>query len=257
MAELVPVMEIEGDPVETMVTRRRRPWSSATRNMSRRWRRRVAFWPRPADRAGRRRPRRPRHIALDRRGARLSGRSSKGHEMTDTEETLHYCAYLSYSWDVEGRPGLARRWNRSWLVGPPGWRSAAPFYATTAFRAECDILFWLLADSTLKSTRQPGRSDLRARSRPDPVLERDRRPSKPSSTGPTSPPSWPASRLAVSSASIPFVRSLGWYLLGDEERRELLARHGMLARDYKGRAGQHGQHLRTQRLRVAARLQAK
>jgi chlorite dismutase len=29
------------------------------------------------------------------------------------------------------------------------------------------------------------------------------------------------------------VRSLEWYLLEDEERRELLAEHGMLARDYK------------------------
>ncbi|WOQ18542.1 hydrogen peroxide-dependent heme synthase [Raineyella sp. W15-4] len=30
----------------------------------------------------------------------------------------------------------------------------------------------------------------------------------------------------------PFVRSLEWYLLPDEERRRLLAEHGMMARDY-------------------------
>jgi chlorite dismutase len=31
----------------------------------------------------------------------------------------------------------------------------------------------------------------------------------------------------------PFVRSLDWYLLPDEERRRMLAEHGMAARDYK------------------------
>jgi chlorite dismutase len=30
----------------------------------------------------------------------------------------------------------------------------------------------------------------------------------------------------------PFVRSYEWYLLSDEERRELLAEHGRMARDY-------------------------
>ena len=31
----------------------------------------------------------------------------------------------------------------------------------------------------------------------------------------------------------PFVRSLDWYLLPDDERRRMLAEHGMAARDYK------------------------
>ena len=31
----------------------------------------------------------------------------------------------------------------------------------------------------------------------------------------------------------PFVRSYEWYLLGDEERRDLLREHGQMARDYK------------------------
>ena len=31
----------------------------------------------------------------------------------------------------------------------------------------------------------------------------------------------------------PFVRSLEWYLLPDDERRRMLAEHGMAARDYK------------------------
>ena len=31
----------------------------------------------------------------------------------------------------------------------------------------------------------------------------------------------------------PFVRSLEWYLLPDEERRRMLSEHGMAARDYK------------------------
>src|SRR6202040_4084086 len=31
----------------------------------------------------------------------------------------------------------------------------------------------------------------------------------------------------------PFVRSLEWYLLPDEERRRMLAEHGMAAREYK------------------------
>ena len=31
----------------------------------------------------------------------------------------------------------------------------------------------------------------------------------------------------------PFVRSLDWYLLPDEERRQMLAEHGMAARGYK------------------------
>ena len=37
----------------------------------------------------------------------------------------------------------------------------------------------------------------------------------------------------------PFVRSLDWYLLPDDDRRKMLADHGMAARGLQGRAGQH------------------
>ncbi|MBX7190263.1 MAG: chlorite dismutase family protein, partial [Solirubrobacterales bacterium] len=107
-------------------------------------------------------------------------------------------------------------------------------YATTAFRAECDILFWLLADSTLK-------------------LDAAARAIRTSGLAPALTPYWNAigvhqeaefNRAHVPAfvagepagdfiCLYPFVRSLEWYLLEDEERRELLAEHGMLARDYK------------------------
>ena len=30
----------------------------------------------------------------------------------------------------------------------------------------------------------------------------------------------------------PFVRSYDWYVIGEDERRTMLAEHGMMARDY-------------------------
>ena len=37
---------------------------------------------------------------------------------------------------------------------------------------------------------------------------------------------------APTSASIPFVRSYDWYLIDDQERRDMLVEHGKMARDY-------------------------
>ncbi len=48
----------------------------------------------------------------------------------------------------------------------------------------------------------------------------------------------------------PFVRSLEWYLLPDEERRQMLAEHGMAARGVQGRPGQHRARVRARGLRV-------
>ena len=154
--------------------------------------------------------------------------------MTDTEETLHYCAYLSYSWDVEAGRGLAPAVEPLVAEIEAAGVEIRGTYATTAFRAECDILFWLLADSTLK-------------------LDAAARAIRTSGLAPALTPYWNAigvhqeaefNRAHVPAfvagepagdfiCLYPFVRSLEWYLLEDEERRELLAEHGMLARDYK------------------------
>ena len=154
--------------------------------------------------------------------------------MTDTEETLHYCAYLSYSWDVEAGRGLAPAVEPLVAEIEAAGVEIRGTYATTAFRAECDILFWLLADSTLK-------------------LDAAARAIRTSGLAPALTPYWNAigvhqeaefNRAHVPAfvagepagdfiCLYPFVRSLAWYLLEDEERRELLAEHGMLARDYK------------------------
>jgi chlorite dismutase len=154
--------------------------------------------------------------------------------MTDTEETLHYCAYLSYSWDVEAGRGLAPAVEPLVAEIEAAGVEIRGTYATTAFRAECDILFWLLADSTLK-------------------LDAAARAIRTSGLAPALAPYWNAigvhqeaefNRAHVPAfvagepagdfiCLYPFVRSLEWYLLEDEERRELLAEHGMLARDYK------------------------
>ena len=55
----------------------------------------------------------------------------------------------------------------------------------------------------------------------------------------------------------PFVRSYEWYLLPEEDRRAMLAEHGMLARPYPGRPGEHGVLVRPRRLRVAAGLRGR
>ncbi|HNG57981.1 MAG TPA: chlorite dismutase family protein, partial [Solirubrobacterales bacterium] len=150
--------------------------------------------------------------------------------MTDTEETLHYCAYLSYSWDVEAGRGLAPAVEPLVAEIEAAGVEIRGTYATTAFRAECDILFWLLADSTLK-------------------LDAAARAIRTSGLAPALTPYWNAigvhqeaefNRAHVPAfvagepagdfiCLYPFVRSLEWYLLEDEERRELLAEHGMLA----------------------------
>ena len=48
----------------------------------------------------------------------------------------------------------------------------------------------------------------------------------------------------------PFVRSLEWYLLPDEERRKMLVEHGMAGPRVPGRARQHRAGVRARRLRV-------
>jgi len=64
------------------------------------------------------------------------------------------------------------------------------------------------------------------------VLDGDA-PARPSSTRATCPRSWPASRPRDYVCVLyPFVRSYEWYLLPDQERRELLAEHGRMARGY-------------------------
>ncbi len=55
----------------------------------------------------------------------------------------------------------------------------------------------------------------------------------------------------------PFVRSYEWYLLPEEERRELLKEHGQMARDYKDVRANTVSSLRARRLRVAARLRGR
>lgn len=157
--------------------------------------------------------------------------------MTDTdsaEEPLHYCAYLSYSWDVEAGRGLATESEALVAEIEAAGVEIRGIYATTAFRAECDILFWLLADSTLK-------------------LDAAARAIRTSGLAPALTPYWNAigvhQQAEFNRAHIPafvagepagdficlypFVRSLEWYLLPDDERREMLAEHGILARPYK------------------------
>lgn len=154
--------------------------------------------------------------------------------MTDSEGTLHYCAYLSFSWDVEAGRGLASAADELVAEIEAAGVKIRGTYATTAFRADCDILFWLLADSTLK-------------------LDAAARAIRTSRIGSALTPYWNAigvhQEAEFNRAHIPafvagepagdyiclypFVRSLEWYLLEDEERREMLAEHGMLARDYK------------------------
>jgi chlorite dismutase len=153
--------------------------------------------------------------------------------MTDTEETLHYCAYLSYSWDVESGRGLAPAAEDLVAQIEAAGVEIRGTYATTAFRADCDILFWLLADSALKL-------DVAARA------------IRTSGLAPALSPYWNAigvhqeaefNRAHVPAfvagepagdyiCLYPFVRSLEWYLLEDDERREMLAEHGMLARPF-------------------------
>ncbi|MCB0871041.1 MAG: chlorite dismutase family protein [Solirubrobacterales bacterium] len=156
--------------------------------------------------------------------------------MTETEssESLYYCAYLSYAWNVEAGRGLAAEAEALVTEIEAAGVEIRGTYATTVFRADCDILFWLLADSTLK-------------------LDAAARAIRTSGLGPALSPYWNAvgvhQQAEFNRAHIPafvagepagdficlypFVRSLEWYLLEDEERREMLAEHGMLARDYK------------------------
>lgn len=51
----------------------------------------------------------------------------------------------------------------------------------------------------------------------------------------------------------PFVRSYDWYLLEEDERREMMKEHGMYGREYPN-VGQHHRSLCARRLRVAPEL---
>jgi chlorite dismutase len=155
--------------------------------------------------------------------------------MTDTEtEGLQYCAYLSYSWDVEAGRGLAPKADELVAEIEAAGVEIRGTYATTAFRAECDILFWLLADSAQKL-------DVAARAIRTSGLSPALSPywnaigvHQPAEFNRAHVPAFVAGEPAGDFICLyPYVRSLDWYLLPDDERREMLAEHGMLARPYK------------------------
>lgn len=154
--------------------------------------------------------------------------------MTEDDTTLHYCAYLSYAWDVEAGRGLAPKADELVATIEDAGVEIRGTYATTAFRAECDVLFWLLADSTIKL-------DEAARAIRTSGLSPALRPywnaigvHQPAEFNRDHIPAFVAGEPPESFICLyPYVRSLEWYLLPDDERREMLAEHGILARPYK------------------------
>lgn len=145
-----------------------------------------------------------------------------------------YCAYVSFAWadraggevSPDAATDLLARIERSGVA-------LRGTYGTSVFRADCDLLFWMLADSTDK-------------------LDEATRAIRTSGLGPALEPFWNAVGVhlpAEFNAShvpafvagdppgdyiclYPFVRSLEWYVLPPDERREMLAEHGRMARGF-------------------------
>ena len=137
------------------------------------------------------------------------------------------------------RPATRRAQNAAWALRSV--ESATPdsdlvirgWYDVAGLRADADLMVWWHA-----SRRRPCRTPIWRFAAPVWVISRSR-----------SGPSWPCTGRRSSTRAMcprscrmrkpkahlcvyPFVRSYEWYLLPEQERRAMLAEHGMLARPY-------------------------
>lgn len=107
------------------------------------------------------------------------------------------------------------------------------WYDVGGLRADADIMVWWHSDTS--ETLQDAYHTLRST-----TLGRTLRPvwsvqalHRPAEFNKSHIPAFMADENALDYVCVyPFVRSYEWYLLGDEERRELLADHGRMARGY-------------------------
>ncbi|MFN8183640.1 MAG: hydrogen peroxide-dependent heme synthase [Candidatus Nanopelagicales bacterium] len=107
------------------------------------------------------------------------------------------------------------------------------WYDVGGLRADADIMVWWHSDTS--ETLQDAYHTLRST-----TLGRTLRPvwsvqalHRPAEFNKSHIPAFMADENALDYVCVyPFVRSYEWYLLGDEERRELLAEHGRMARGY-------------------------
>jgi chlorite dismutase len=106
-------------------------------------------------------------------------------------------------------------------------------YDVSALRADADLLVWWHAASPTTCRRRTGGSGAPSSAgRWSRCGRSSRCTGRPSSTRATCRPSSPRRRPRGYVCVYPFVRSYEWYLLPDKERREMLAEHGRMAREY-------------------------
>lgn len=107
-------------------------------------------------------------------------------------------------------------------------------YDASLFRAESDLLLWMHAETPellqtgLRLFERSGAADGLVRSWSAVGVHRAAEFSKTHAPAFLSPSRTPQQWLTV----YPFTRSYDWYLLPDEERREMLIEHGKMGREY-------------------------
>ena len=107
-------------------------------------------------------------------------------------------------------------------------------YDVSGLRADADLMVWWHARSADALQEAYGAVPPHpARRAPGPGLVADgAAPAGRVQQEPRARRSWPARRPRAYVCVYPFVRSYEWYLLPDEERRDMLAEHGRMARGY-------------------------
>ena len=108
-------------------------------------------------------------------------------------------------------------------------------YDTSAMRADADVMTWIhapSADAIQKALRELRRSEL---GKFLDVTWSGMAMHRPAEFNKSHVPSFMLGKEPKEWVSVyPFVRSYEWYLLPEEERREMLFEHGMMGRDYAG-----------------------
>ena len=156
--------------------------------------------------------------------------------MTDdafpSSEGHHYTIYAAYSAPAAagtpaGDPQAAAQASAA-LTGTADVTLRGAYHLT-GFRAEADLLLWVTGHSAETAGHDRRVPPHRVRPQPRPLLERDRRAPR-RRVQPRARPGVPGrGEPHTYLCMYPYVRSLEWYLLPDEERRDMLAEHGRWA----------------------------
>lgn len=146
----------------------------------------------------------------------------------EINQTIRYTC-----WTVFARTGAPVAGTGT-LTDPAGEVTVRGWYDVSAMRADADVLVWLHGPSaeSVQSAVRDIRRQLDVAARPVWSAMGLHRPAE---FNKGHVPAFMAGASAQEWLTVyPFVRSLEWYLLPEDERREMLVEHGMMGREYRG-----------------------